>query len=145
MKILTDPIRAEREFAAVLATADEQMTAAGPLPLLVNGLSGGAQTAFVCEYAREAAAKGQACLILAPDDATAARAAATLTAAGVRAAHYPMRDFILHNITASHGIERERLSVLTVKHVEVRGVVLDNGKLKIDVFTGSIGFTELKA
>ena len=112
MKILTDPIRAEREFAAVLQTADEQMTAADPLPLLVNGLSGGAQTAFVAEYAREAAGKGQFSLILAPDDATAARTAATLTAAGVRAAHYPMRDFILHNITASHGIERERLSVL---------------------------------
>ncbi len=109
MRILTDPIRAEAEFAALLSAVKTEREAATPLPLLVNGPSGGGGVALVAEFVR-------ACpgvhLVLVPDDPTAARLAAFLSAAGLAAAHYPMRDFVLHPITASHGLERERLFVL---------------------------------
>ena len=38
--------------------------------------------------------------------------AAMLSDAGLRAAAYPAREFCLHHMTASHDLERERLSVL---------------------------------
>ncbi|MBQ8858437.1 MAG: transcription-repair coupling factor [Clostridia bacterium] len=112
MKIIADAIRAEREFGAVLTVTEEQFAAARPLPLLVNGLGGGAQAAFLAAYLQEQAKAGRTAVVLTADDATAARAAATLSAAGLRAAAYPTRDYVLHHITASHGIERERLFVL---------------------------------
>ena len=112
MKIVADAIRAEREFGAVVAAAEEQFAAAKPLPLLVNGLSGGAQSAFLAAYLQEVCREGRVGLVLAADDAAAARTAAALAAVGVCALAYPTRDFVLHHITTSHGIERERLFVL---------------------------------
>ena len=124
MKIIADAIRAEREFGAAVAAAEEQFAAAKPLPLLVNGLSGGAQAAFLAAYLQEVCKGGRVGLVLVADDATAFRTAAALTAAGVCALAYPTRDFVLHHITTSHGIERERLFVLRALTAgEVQAVV----------------------
>ena len=97
MKIIADAIRAEREFGAAVAAAEEQFAAAKPLPLLVNGLSGGAQVAFLAAYLQEVC-KERVGLVLVADDAAAARTAAALAATGVRALAYPTRDFVLHHI-----------------------------------------------
>ncbi|MBQ8173968.1 MAG: transcription-repair coupling factor [Clostridia bacterium] len=118
MRIITDTIRAEGEFSAVLAAAREQRAAASPLPLLVNGLSGGAQLAFCAELARESAASGHPTLLLLPQDGAVHRVAEQLSVAGLRALPYPARDFVLHPMIASHGMERERLFVL---HSLLRG------------------------
>ena len=124
MRIITDTIRREAEFSALLDSVREQRRAAVPLPLLVNGLSGGAQTAFFAELARESAADGHPALILVPDDGAATRLAEKLSAAGVRALAYPARDFVLHPMIASHGMERERLFVLhTVLCGEAEAVI----------------------
>ncbi len=112
MKIISETIRAEREMGAVLAALREQHGADTPLPLLLNGLSGGALWAAAAELARESALLSHKTLLLVPDDATARRLTAFLGTAGVRAATYPARDFVLNPIVASHALDRERLFVL---------------------------------
>ena len=118
MRIITGTILAEREFSATLEAVREVRAAASPLPLLVNGLSGDAQIAFCAELARESAASGSPTLILLPQDGAATRVAEQLSAAGLRALAYHARDFVLHPMIASHGMERERLFVL---HAIMRG------------------------
>lgn len=112
MKIISETVRAEREMGAVLAALREQHAADTPLPLLLNGLAGGALWAAAAELARESAQLGHKSLLLVPDDAAARRLTAFLLAAGLRAAAYPARDFVLHPIVASHALDRERLFVL---------------------------------
>ncbi len=110
MKILTSMIRADREYSALLAALRTQGTAAEPLPLLVNGLSPGATAALAASLCEEAG--GGPTLILVPDEASGRHLAATLAEAGLPAAHLPMRDPVLHHMTASHGTDRRRLSIL---------------------------------
>ncbi len=112
MRIITDAIRAERDFAALTAAVENLWQVHTPLPILVNGLSGAAADAGLTELARHAREGGHPTLILTPDDAAARRIAATLTEAGVPADAFPTRDPIFHSITASHARERERLFVL---------------------------------
>ncbi len=112
MRIITDSIRAERDFCGLTEALRELWGAHTPLPLLVNGLSGGALDAATAELARFSEEGGHPTLILVPDDAAARRIAAVLSDAGVPAAAFPTRDPIFHPIVASHARERERLFVL---------------------------------
>ncbi len=113
MKNLTGIIRADGEFLKFLTCFNQAFSSEEPLPIAVNGLSGGAEVAFVAECALEAARiSGSPVLILAESEAGAEKLSARLNAAGVRAAHFKRRDLIFYNIRASHDIDRERLSVL---------------------------------
>ena len=113
MRIVTSCITADREFTALAAALSSELSAARPLPLLVNGLGGGALPALCAELVRHVQAAGPApALLLAPDEASVRSLAATLQAAGVPALPYPVRDLVLHNVTASHDTDRERLFVL---------------------------------
>ncbi len=112
MRIITDCLRAERDFSALLSVLGEQWTAMTPLPIAVNGLSGGAADAALTEIARASHDGGHPTLLLAADDATCRRLSALLSDSGVPALAYPTRDPILHPIVASHARERERLFVL---------------------------------
>ena len=112
MNVITSCIKADREFAALSGALQEEWSAARPLPLLVNGLGGGALPALCAELARLSCAAAHPTLLLVPDEASARRLAATLRAAGVAAYALPARDLVLHNITASHDTDRERLFVL---------------------------------
>ena len=49
MKELTLPIRLDREFRGAMITLNEQLKSSSPLPIVVNGLSGGAIDAFTVE------------------------------------------------------------------------------------------------
>ncbi|MBQ8350669.1 MAG: transcription-repair coupling factor [Clostridia bacterium] len=118
MNIITSCIKAEREFAALCDALQKEWEAAKPLPLLVNGLGGGALPALCTELCRLSNEGGHPVLLLVPDDASARSLSATMTAAGVEALALPSRDFVLHNITASHDTDRERLFVL---HAILRG------------------------
>ena len=113
MKNLTGVIRADGEFLKFLSCFGGVFSAEERYPIAVNGLSGGAEVAFVCEAALEAARlSGSAVLILAESEDAAEKLAARLSIAGVRAAHFKRRDLIFYNIRASHDVDRERLSVL---------------------------------
>lgn len=113
MRAFTDLIRADREFAATVACMRQQMQAPHPLPLLVNGLLGGAQVAFCAEYARAVRTETTApVLFLLPEDSACESLALCLRGAGLRALAYPVRDPVLFSITASHDTDRERLAVL---------------------------------
>lgn len=110
---LTQWIFADPEVGQVLDCVREQRHAATPLPVLVNGLSGGASDAFLAEAAlalRER--EGTPTLFLVPDAGTAASLTSCLSASGARACHFPERDLVFHAYSASHDTERERLFVM---------------------------------
>ena len=109
MRCATDGIRTERDFAALCETLATERQAKKPLPVLLNGLSGGALTAFCAECAREL---GAPFLFLVPEESGARRLSDALRAAGLRAFCYPRRNFVFHEMTASHDLARERLFVL---------------------------------
>ena len=120
MRIITSCITGEREFTALAAALAEEWAATKPLPLLVNGLSGGALAALCAELSRLSTAGGHPTLLLCPDDGSARSIAATIAAAGVPALALPSRDFVLHNVIASHDRDRERLFAL---HAVATGAV----------------------
>ena len=106
-------IRADKEYDASVDTIKCQLAAQKPLPIIINGLSGGCTDAYVTECARDIAAAGGLCVIFASSDAERSRIFTILSSAGIRAAEYKARDFVFHNISASHDTERERLLVLS--------------------------------
>ena len=113
MKHLSPLIRLDREFDAFLTALDAQLCAPRPLPLVVNGLSKGADDAFLIEAVREARGKsGSPVLVMAQDESACERCVALLSSAGLRISRFPERDLNLHSMSASHDTERERLSVL---------------------------------
>ncbi len=106
-------IYADRLFSDVVNALSEQRKAPKPLPLIVNGLSGGAHDAFCCEAAKAVRTNdGVPSLFLAPDEAGAARLCACLTEAGLNALCYPRRELVFYEYSASHDTERERLFAL---------------------------------
>lgn len=113
MKNITSLITLDREFEASMRAAEEQLRSEECLPLVINGLSGGATCAYICEavaYLSERTSSPT--LILAGSESERDRITSALTARGIRSLGYKPRDFIFHNISASHENERERLSVL---------------------------------
>ena len=114
MQRITNPIRLDREFRSASLTLSETTAAKTPLPIVVNGLSGGAADAFLAEAIRDHRAdpSRRPAMVFTRDESEAVRVAAMLTDAGLSAAAYPAREFCLHHMTASHDLERERLSVL---------------------------------
>ncbi len=111
-KILKDSIRAETEYRAALETYLSSRAARTPHPLLVTGLPEGARTAFYAALLEDAA-PGNTSLLLVPDEKEAVALSNALMAYGLAAQIYPYRDFMFHNITASHEFEHERLRVLS--------------------------------
>ena len=114
MQKVTNPIRLDREFRGASITLSETVAAKTPLPIVVNGLSGGAADAFLAEAIRDHRSdpSHRPALVFCRDEAEAIRVSAMLSDAGLRAAAYPAREFCLYHMTASHDLERERLSVL---------------------------------
>ena len=85
------------------------------LPIAVNGLTGGAESAFLAEAVREARElSGAPVLLLVESEGERGRLTDYLSAAGLNAAGYKKRDLVFHNIRASHDVDRERLSVLSL-------------------------------
>jgi len=111
-------IREDREFRSIIETLKEEFLKEKPLPIAVGGLSGGATSAFLIESLREAMKlqreRGSKApiLVLVPRDEDRHRITCELTGAGVNALEYKLREPVFHNISASHDVDRERLSVL---------------------------------
>lgn len=113
MKIINDTIKQDREYGQILSVIEEQFRSK-PHPLLVSGLSGGAVGVFYASLIKDLSEKYKKCiLITAGDERDAAKIASCLTSAGLRTLLFPLRDFVLYNISASHELEHERLSVLS--------------------------------
>ena len=107
-------IRQDREFTAFTECLSSDLKTKAPLPIVINGLSGGASEAFITETVREISTLGSGpALILTADDGERAEMCSVLLRSGIRAAEYKPREFVFHNISASHDVDRERLLVLS--------------------------------
>ncbi|MBE6619946.1 MAG: transcription-repair coupling factor [Ruminococcaceae bacterium] len=109
--ILTQAIRADREYTQLLETAKKQFKAPKPLPLLINGLCEGAADAAILSLLSDLP-RGRCALIVCSEEKDCVRLNGMLKHFGVRSAFYVGRDFTYYNITASHEYEHERLDVL---------------------------------
>ncbi len=108
-------IRQDREYAGVYAALSEQLASknAKALPLAVHGLSGGSLDAFLAQCVKDSRNLSKSpVLILAENEESAENLRAELLNDGLSVMCYPNRDYVFHKMTASHGSERERLSVL---------------------------------
>ena len=110
---VTDSIRGEREYEGLLEAAVRESRAKKPQPIAVTGLCEGARTALLTSLARDFRAEsGVGALVIVPDEREANRLLAACSDCGCRAAVYPYRDFVYHNMTVSHELEYERLGAL---------------------------------
>ena len=113
MQRVTSLIRADREYRNFVLSLGEAFRKDGSHPIAVNGLSGGAEDAFLVESVIEAKKLTDApLLVLVGSDVEREKVLALLTSAGISAVGYKKRDLVFHNIRASHDVDRERLSVL---------------------------------
>ena len=114
MKRLTSLIRRDREFSASIEALRMELSKKEPLPIVINGLSGGASDAYLFESVFEAVnLTTSPTLVVCGSDAERERVFALLSSGGINARQYKPRDFVFYNISASHDTERERLSVLS--------------------------------
>ena len=114
MKRLTSLIRLDREFSASMEALSAQFLKKEPLPIVINGLSSGASSAYLVEAVLEARRiSGTPPLVICGSDAEREHVFALLSSGGINARQYKPRDLVFYNISASHDSERERLSVLS--------------------------------
>ncbi len=113
MKRLTELIRADGEFDGFVGSLRASFHSEECLPIAVNGLTGGAEGAFIAEAVLEARRlSGAPVLVVTESEAEREKLVALLTDSGLRAESYKKRDLVFYNIRASHDVDRERLSVL---------------------------------
>ena len=114
MQKITKLIRADSEFSAFVSGLRETYSADECLPIAINGLTGGAESAFIAETVREGVRiSSRPVLILVESEAERVKLTESLARAGINAVGYKRRDLVFHNIRASHDVDRERLSVLS--------------------------------
>ncbi len=105
----------DKEYASFRQVLSEQLALPHALPIVVNGLSAGAELAFFLISIRDALrfSAGAPVLVLVESEAVAEKTVKALQDADIPALHFKERDLVFHNITASHDTERERLLVLS--------------------------------
>ena len=110
---VTSLIRYDKEFAASIECALQTVRAEERYPIAINGLTGGAEDAYIVEASKTLLEKTAApVLVIAGTISDRDRIYSLLLANGVRAERYKRRELVFHDISASHDSERERLSVL---------------------------------
>ena len=122
MSILNQVIRLDKEYRALIHTAEIAFAAVKPLKIAASGLcDGAADAAYVSliedlRRRREEGARGLAdarcALIVCAEEKDCVRTCDTLNRFGLRAQFFGVRDLNFYNMTASHEYEHERLSVL---------------------------------
>ncbi len=114
MKKIMSLIRHDGEFAASMEALRMECLKSEPHPIVVNGLSGGAASSYLVEAVKDAVKLSDGTvLVICGSETERDKATSLLTEAGVAARGYKSRDFVFYNISASHELERERLSVLS--------------------------------
>ena len=115
MQKITNIIRSDSEFSGFLSCMNEAFSSAEKLPIAINGLTGGAESAFIAEAVRDARKlSNMPVLILTESEGERCRITDLLNSSGLYAVGYKKRDLVFHNIRASHDVDRERLSVLSL-------------------------------
>ena len=112
-KILLDPIKQTKEYIALTDRLNEMHKDGVRLPLLVNGVSGGA--AFALIYSLISHIKSgykKTALVLVPEGREANRLNDFFIRCGLSSSFYPYRDFNYYDMTSSHELEYERLRAL---------------------------------
>ena len=108
--LVLSAIRSDAEYKQ-LTDAINLQRRSRPKPVVVSGLCEGAGDALTSALIEDMPG-GCPALILCPDEKTARRMRESLTAFGLRVAHYPNRDLNMYNISASREFEQARLSLL---------------------------------
>ncbi len=109
MELLKQFIKCDGEYKGLLENR-RIMPKNRPKPVMVGGLSSGAAVPFLSSISEDIEPRPK--LILESDEKECLRMYNKLTSAGLLCAVYPVRDFMLHNITSSHEYEQSRLSTL---------------------------------
>ena len=122
MSILTQSIRLDKEYRALLHTAEVAFAAVKPLKIAASGLCDGAADATyvsLLEDLKKRRAEGArglsdagCALVICAEEKDCLRTVDMLCRFGLRATFFGPRDFNFYNITASHEYEHERLRVL---------------------------------
>ncbi len=114
MKRVSTLIRCDGEFERFVLCLQSTATSNEPLPIAVNGLCAGAETAFIAECITEARRlRRMPTLVFVEGEGEREKLAASLTELGLNVRQYKRRELVFHNIRASHDVDRERLSVLS--------------------------------
>ncbi len=110
--IVAESILLEKEFEQIAKNIDSRRTEAVH-PIIVGGLSEGARAVFYAALIKKVKEKyGVPALILVSDEKDGLKLYNALSELSAKPLMYPLRDFVFHNITASHEYEYERLRVL---------------------------------
>ena len=114
MNVLTDCVRADREYAQLLRAIEKAKEARNPAPILVAGLCDGAADAMYASLLEDLKKKDKRpALLICPEEKECVRLRSLLSRLGLRTDFYVCRDLTFYNITASHEYEHERLRVLS--------------------------------
>ena len=111
---LSKLITSDREYREYLSLFKSEIEKPEHLPIVANGLTGGASDVFLAESVKEALGlTSSPILILASSEAERDATASMLMDEGVDSLIYKPRDLVFYNVRASHDVDRERLSVLS--------------------------------
>ena len=106
--------KSDREFREYALTLKREICKSEHLPIVANGLSGGAGDLFLAASIKEAMeATDSPILVLVPTESECDATVEFLATEGIEALAYKARDLVFYNIKASHDVDRERLSVLS--------------------------------
>ncbi len=110
---ITSVIAEDREFPASIDALASAYASEPSLPIVINGLTGGAKSAYLTEAVKEARRISDSCvLVLVATDEERDKTVGLLSRAGLSSAAFKLRELIFYNVSASADIDRERLSVL---------------------------------
>jgi len=112
-EILLNSIKSAREYEELISALAELKARGDTLPLLVNGISGGAY--FALSYSLISHIKkeyGKTVLFLVAEQREANRLNDFLIKSGLNTVFYPFRDFNFYDMTSSRELEHERLRAL---------------------------------
>ena len=114
MKRISTLIRCDGEFDKFVSCLTGTAKADELLPIAVNGLTAGAETAFIAESVVEARRIFKTpVLVFTEGESEREKLAKSLSELGLSVRQFKKRDLVFHNIRASHDVDRERLSVLS--------------------------------
>ena len=104
----------DKEFSAYLSHLESEIKKEKSLPVILNGISGGAVAMSLIESTRTVKkCTSHPSLILVPSERLRREICESLCKFDIKALEYKSRDLVFHNIRASHDLERERLLVLS--------------------------------
>ncbi len=112
-KLLLEVIKESKEYRALEDALRTARNRASQRPFCVTGLCEGASPLFLEALADDEVAASRRVLILFSSEKDAADEAARLSDIGVKALHYPARDYNFNITTASRDWEHRRLLVLS--------------------------------